>query len=87
MKIFKKKSKKVKKKFVNIKIVCIFASETKTNNDMKTYIIFYGVPGTDRTVMRTIDAKNKKAAEKEARSAIRIENLPYKLYDIQPFED
>ncbi len=54
---------------------------------MKTYIIFYGEPGTDRTVMRTIDAKNKKAAEKEARSAIRIENLPYKLYDIQPLED
>lgn len=29
---------------------------------MKTYIIFYGVPETDRIVMRTIDAKNKKAA-------------------------
>lgn len=54
---------------------------------MKTYIIFYGVPGTDREVMRTIEAKNKKAAEKEARSAIRIENLPYKLNDIQLLED
>lgn len=54
---------------------------------MRTYIIFYGVPGTDREVMRTIEAKNKKAAEKEARSAIRIENLPYKLNDIQLLED
>lgn len=31
---FKKKSKKVKKKFANTKIICIFAT-TKTNNDMK----------------------------------------------------
>ena len=35
-----KKSKKVKKKFANTKIVCIFASETKTNNDMNYRLTF-----------------------------------------------
>ena len=35
-----KKSKKIKKKFANTKIVCIFATETKTNNDMKNGLTF-----------------------------------------------
>ena len=35
-----KNQKKLKKKFANTKIVCIFASETKTNNDMNYRLTF-----------------------------------------------
>ena len=68
-----KKSKKVKKKFANTKIVCIFASETKTNNDMKN-TNYCTISDSELLAMfnKALNAESAEEKENRRRAKIRM---------------